>query len=85
MKAITENQFHDFLINSRHSCKKYCLHNSTLRGITVTVDPRIKYGLRKGDRLVKSCHLPGLVLDFFFGGGGGGGGYLKSNGFMNIL
>ena len=30
MKAITENQLHDFLINSRHSCKKYCLHNSTL-------------------------------------------------------
>ena len=30
MKAITENQSHYFLINSRHSCKKYCLHNSTL-------------------------------------------------------
>ena len=30
MKAITQNQLHDFLINSRHSCKKYCLHNSTL-------------------------------------------------------
>ena len=30
MKGITENQLHDFLINSRHSCKKYCLHNSTL-------------------------------------------------------
>ena len=30
IKAITDNQLHDFLINSRHSCKKYCLHNSTL-------------------------------------------------------
>ena len=30
MKAIAENQLHDFLINSRHSWKKYCLHNSTL-------------------------------------------------------
>ena len=29
MKAITENQLHDFLINSRHSGKKYYLHNST--------------------------------------------------------
>ena len=29
-KAITENQLHDFLINSRHSCKKYCSHNCTL-------------------------------------------------------
>ena len=25
MKAITENQLHDFLINSRHSCKKKLL------------------------------------------------------------
>ena len=25
-KAITENQLHDFLINSRHSCRKYCSH-----------------------------------------------------------
>ena len=24
LKAISENQLHDFLINSRHSCKKYC-------------------------------------------------------------
>ena len=24
MKAITENQLHDFLINSIYSCKKYC-------------------------------------------------------------
>ena len=30
MKAITENQLHDFLINSRHSWKKYCLHSFTL-------------------------------------------------------
>ena len=48
MKAITENQLHDFLINSRHSCKKYCLYNSTLWGISITVDPGIKVGLRKG-------------------------------------
>ena len=53
MKAITENQLHDFLINSRYSCKKYCLHNSTLLRITVTVDPQIKFGLRKGDCFVK--------------------------------
>ena len=26
MKAITENQLNDFLINSKHPCKKYCLH-----------------------------------------------------------
>ena len=63
MKAITENQLHDFLINSRHSYKKYFLHNSTLWGITITVDPRIKFGLRKGDCFVKSCHFP----EFFFG------------------
>ena len=30
VKAITENQLHDFLIDSKHSCKKYCLHNCTL-------------------------------------------------------
>ena len=30
MKAIAENQLQDFLINSRHSFKKYCLHDSTL-------------------------------------------------------
>ena len=30
MKEITENQLHDFLINSRHSCKKHCLHNSKI-------------------------------------------------------
>ena len=55
MKAITENQLHDFLINSGHSCKKYCLHNSTLRGITITVDPRIK-GPVKLIELVKIAH-----------------------------
>ena len=27
MKVITENQLHDYLINSRYSCKKYCSHN----------------------------------------------------------
>ena len=47
MKAITENQLHDFLINNRYSCKKYCLHNSRLLGITITVDPQIKFGIRK--------------------------------------
>ena len=46
MKAITENQLHDF--NSGYSFKKYCLHNSTLLGITITAVPRIKFGLRKG-------------------------------------
>ena len=48
-RAITENQLHDFLINSRHSSKKYCLHNFTLWGATITIDPEIKCGLRKGD------------------------------------
>ena len=49
MKTITENRLHDYLIDSRHSCRKHCLHNSTLWGITITADPRIKFGLRKGD------------------------------------
>ena len=56
---MTENQLHDFLINSRYSCKKCCLHNSTLLGITITVDPGIKFGLRKGNCF---CHFP----EFFF-------------------
>ena len=30
VKAITANQLHDFLINSRHSYKKYCLQNCIL-------------------------------------------------------
>ena len=38
MKAITENQLHDFLINSRPHCKKCYLHNSTLSGITDNVE-----------------------------------------------
>ena len=63
MKAITGDKLHDFLINSRYSCKKYCLHNSTLLGITITVDPRIKFGLRKGDCYVKKLSFP----KFFFG------------------
>ena len=62
MKAITENQLHDFLINSRHSCKKYCLHNSTLWRITITVDPRIKFGLRKGDCFVKKLSFSRVLL-----------------------
>ena len=62
MKAITENQLHGFLINSRNSCKKYCLHNSTLLGITITVDPRIKFGLREGDCLVKKLSFSGAFL-----------------------
>ena len=48
MKATTENQLHDFLINCRHSCKKYCVHNCALRGITITVDPPIKFGVQEG-------------------------------------
>ena len=62
MKAITENQLHDFLINSIHSCKNYCLHNSTLGGITITVDPRIKFGLRKGDCFVKKLSFSRVFL-----------------------
>ena len=27
MKAITENQLYNFLVNIIHSYKKYCLHN----------------------------------------------------------
>ena len=30
IKAITENQSHDFLINSRDSDEKYCFYNCTL-------------------------------------------------------
>ena len=66
MKAITENQLHDFLINSRHSCKKYCLHNSTLWGITITVHPRIKFGLRKGDCFIKMLSFFSSVIMNFF-------------------
>ena len=44
--AMLSQQFdlsflHDFLINSRHSDKKYCFYNCTLGGTTITVDPRI--------------------------------------------
>ena len=69
MKATTENQLHYFLIDSRHSCKKYCLHNSTLWGITITIDPRIKFGLRKGDCFVKKLSFSQVFLPwswFFF-------------------
>ena len=62
MKAITENQLHDFLINSRCSCQKYCLHKSTLWGITIIVDPRIKFGLRKGDCFVKKLSFSRAFL-----------------------
>ena len=69
MKAITENQLHDFLINNRHSCKKYCLHNSTLWGIKITVDPRIKFGLRKRDCFVKKVVIfpsfSSVIMNFF--------------------
>ena len=27
--AIIENQLHNFLIKSRHSCKRFCSHNCT--------------------------------------------------------
>ena len=46
IKAGTECQLHDFLINSRHPHEKYCFRNCTLRGITITVGPRIKFGLK---------------------------------------
>ena len=69
MKAITENQLHDFLINSRYSCKKYCLHNSTLLGITITVHPRIKFGLRKGEHLFRQkvviFPISSVIMNFF--------------------
>ena len=64
MKAITENQLHDFLINSRHSCEKYCLHNSTLSGITITIDLRIKFGLRKGDYFIKQLSFSRVFLQW---------------------
>ena len=50
--------FHDFLINSRHSCKKYCLHNSTLWGIAITVDPRIILGSGRGIVWSKAVIFP---------------------------
>ena len=53
MKATTENQLHDFLISCGHSCKKYCVHNWALWGITITVDPPIKFELKKGDCFFK--------------------------------
>ena len=62
MKAITENQWHDFLINSKHSCKKYCLHNCTLCGITITIYSRIKFGFRKGDCFVKKMSFLRVFL-----------------------
>ena len=56
---LTESQLHDFLIiNSRYSC----LHNSTLLGITITVDPRIKFGFRKGDCFVKKLSFSRVFL-----------------------
>ena len=44
-KQLLKIKLHDFLINSRHSHDKYCFHNCTLWGKTITVDPRIKFGL----------------------------------------
>ena len=46
-RSIAEDQLHDFLINGRYYCKKYCSHSSTLLGITITVDSLIKFGLKK--------------------------------------
>ena len=62
IKASTENQLHDFLINSRHSHENYCLHNCTLWGITVTIDPLIKFGLRVGDCFVKKLSFSCVFL-----------------------
>ena len=62
MKAITENQLHDFVINSRHSCKKYWLHSCTFWEITITVDRRIKFRLRKGDCSWKRCFFSRVSL-----------------------
>ena len=62
IKAITENQLNNLLINNRHSYKKYCLHNCTWWGITITVDPWIKFGLRKGDRFVKKLSFSCVCL-----------------------
>ena len=68
-KAIIQNQLHDFQINSIHSCKKHCLHNCTSWGIAITVDPRIKFGLRKGDCFVEkmSCSpiFFAVTMNFF--------------------
>ena len=62
MKAITENQLHNFLINSRDSYKKCCLHSCTLWGITITIDPLIKFWLRKGDCFVKKLSFSFVFL-----------------------
>ena len=69
VKAITENQMHNFPINGRHSHKKYCSHSGTLWGITITVDPRIKLGLSMGDCFVKKLSFPAFLFgdhEFFF-------------------
>ena len=70
MKAITENPLHDFLINSRYSSKKYCSHNSTLLGITITVDPRIKFGPAQEGRLFRQkvvffASFSSMIMNFF--------------------
>ena len=70
MKAITENPLHDFLINSRYSCKKYCSHNSTLLGITITVDPWIKFGPAQEGRLFRQkvvifSSFSSVIMTFF--------------------
>ena len=48
-----ESNYWKSIARFSNSCKKYCLHNCTLWGITITVDPRTKFGLRKGDCFVK--------------------------------
>ena len=61
-KQLLKINLHDFLTNSRDSCKKYCLHNCTLWGIATIVDPRIKFGLRKGDCFVKKMSFSRVFL-----------------------
>ena len=68
IKAITENQLHDFLINSRHSHEKYCFQDRTLSGITIIVDPRKNLG--SGWEIVASKNCPfhkfsSVIMNFF--------------------
>ena len=70
VNAITKNQLHDFLINSRHSYEKY-FHNCTLWDYNhCTVDPRIKFGLKMGDYVVKKIviflRFSSVIMHFFF-------------------
>ena len=65
VKAITENQLHDFLINSRHSFKKYCLHSSTLSGVTITDKIWAQEGRLFRQKVVIFPSFSSVIMNFF--------------------